>query len=425
MSGKTQIRPFIFRRTLGATGRTPSRLAIILLCLASYAVLRLVNPLPLERLRDSSIGFLIEFSNNFLTKEASPPPADVVIVDIDDVTVNNYGKWPLPRSEITRLLDAIDQARPATIGCACVFLGESESADADFDRKLALSFHNGRVVLGVAEQRSAASRSALNADWNLSRPVVSLGDPNDIRDIPAFTNVTPVNNIFSQVAGGVGFLALQLSHEGIPRRLPTIVLYGNQLIPSLPVEMLRVGSNEEAMNVKGGRFGVTSITVGNRSIPTDSNGAVWFRLHSDKPLIKLSAGDVLAGRADLSDLAGQYVLIGSTATGLSSDYVAADGSLLPGLDALAFSLNGLLTRHHPELPDRLPSMRDFDRARCRRIRLRDRSVVQGTGFSRPRSSRVRLPVGRIVAHRALRESDRRSGVRDSLPRGRLRRIDSQ
>lgn len=337
MPGKRQRRSFGFRGV-----RIPARFVVVVLCLAGYLVLRLLNPLPWERLRDSSIGFLIEFSNNFPTKQIAPPPPTVVIVDIDDVTVNNYGKWPLPRSEITRLLNAVNRAHPAAIGCACVFLGESEGIDADFDRRLALSFHDGKVVLGVAEQRSTLAQASLNAAWTVDRPVVGFDNPNDIRDIPVFSNVTPVNNIFSEVAGGVGFLALQLSHDGIPRRLPTVVLYGKRLIPSLPVEMLRVGADEEAIGVKGGEFGVTSISIGAKKIPTDSNGAVWFRNHSDTPLLRLSAGDILAGRADLAEITGQYVLVGSTATGLSSDYVSADGSLLPGLDALAFSLNGLL-----------------------------------------------------------------------------------
>lgn len=341
MPGILQKRHFTFRPKSGSAGKIASLVLIGLLCLATYLVLRLTNPLPLERLRDSSIGLLLGFSNNFFAENAPASSPQVVIVDIDDPTVNNYGKWPLPRSEITRLMEAVNKASPAAIGCACVFLGESEGIDKDFDLKLAQSFRDGSVVLGVAEQRASPAQAGDNA-WKIARPHVSFDNAAEIHDLPEFASITPVSNMFSKAAAGVGFLALQLSHEGIPRRLPTVVLYRNQLIPSLPMEMLRVGEKADAIFVRSGKFGIRSVSVGGRTIATDSDGVVWFRVHSDKPLMRISAGDILTGHADLSAIAGKYVLIGSTATGLSSDYVSPDGSLLPGLNALAFSLKALL-----------------------------------------------------------------------------------
>jgi signal transduction histidine kinase len=342
MSGEIKKRFFSFWSKPDRTGRAPSRLFAAFLCLTVFVVLRLLNPLPLERLRDSSIGFLIEFSSNMLGDTAPASTPDTVIVDIDDLTVNSYGKWPLPRSEITRMVQAINQANPAAIGCACVFLGEAEGQDAEFDRKLADSFHDGNVVLGIAEQRAAPSRGPTPNVGRISRPIVSFDNPDEIHDVPEFASITPVSTLFSQAAGGVGFLALQLSHEGIPRRLPTVVLNGNRLIPSLPIEMLRVGAKADGVAVHSNEYGVQSVIVGNRTIATDSNGVVWFRVDSDKPIERFSAGEIMTGRADLSSIAGKYVLIGSTATGLSSDYVSPNGSLLPGLDSLAFSLKALL-----------------------------------------------------------------------------------
>lgn len=331
-----------FQLKPGRTGKAPSRLLAAFLCLSVFVVLRLLNPLPLERLRDSSIGFLIESSNNFLGDAAPASTPDTVIVDIDDLTVNSYGKWPLPRSEITRMVQAINLAKPAAVGCACVFLGESEGVDAEFDRKLADSFHDGNVVLGIAEQRASPARGQVPSVGRISRPVVSFDNPDEIHDVPEFASITPVSTLFSRAAGGVGFLALQLSHEGIPRRLPTVVLNGNRLIPSLPIEMLRIGAKADGIAVRSDAYGVQSVIVGKRTIATDSNGVVWFRVASDRPIERFSAGEIMSGRADLSSIAGKYVLIGSSATGLSSDYVSPDGSLLPGIDALAFSLKALL-----------------------------------------------------------------------------------
>lgn len=318
----------------GSAGRS-SYIRIALLFLAGFVVLRLWNPLPAEVLRDGGIGIVQGF---MLQPEAGPR---VWVVNVDDATIARYGKWPLPRDILGRLVDRIADGNPKAIGLSFVF-AEPVAATAPGapspDERLADSIRRRPVVLGIAASRSASETATAYAP----KPTVILDDDGLLDAMPRVAGLTPLIDRLADAGSGIGILSVQLSHGGVPRRLPTLVRYGNAPLPSLPLEMLRVGAGSGEISVRGYRFGIASVTTGGRTIATDHNGIVWFPTKARSRISHLSAVDLLEGRQDPSVLAGGYVLIGSTASGLSSDYVSAGGELLPGLDALSLSLASLL-----------------------------------------------------------------------------------
>lgn len=324
------------RRESGGGGRTLPRVAIGLVCLGLFLVLRIFNPLPAERLRDSSIGWAIEIARDLAGAGARVDKPDVVIVDIDEAAIGKYGRWPLPRNVLAQLVDAVRAGAPASVGFAYVFTGSSD--DPALDRRLERSLTGGRIVLGTAQFRS---RQGFDGG---GLPSLSLRGANiDALDgLPSFRDLMPIPGQFVRAAAGAGLLSIQLSHNGIPRRLPTLVRHRGGFMASLPVEMLRVASGVGSITVTGGSAGLNAISIGERSIPTDPDGTVWFAADRDKTPSRRSALDVLEGRVERDEFRSNYVLIGSTAAGLSADHVAADGSLLPGLDALAYALSDLV-----------------------------------------------------------------------------------
>lgn len=72
-------------------------------------------------------------------------PDDVVIVAIDDRSLQRFGRWPWSRSVMADALDKISVARPRAVGLDIVYAEPSAQVD---DRKLAAAVSsNGRVVL--------------------------------------------------------------------------------------------------------------------------------------------------------------------------------------------------------------------------------------------------------------------------------------
>jgi len=321
-----------FRRVAGLR----SRLGITALCIGIFLLLRILNPLPAESFRDSSIGKLIDVVTEVRGQGEGATKTKVVVVDIDEATIAKYGRWPLPRRDLAALLDAVMAGNPASVGFAYVFL--PAGGDAAGDRRLALSLQDDRVVLGMAQFRSRQSRDV----GGISRAAVRASNTDALGAIPDLGRLTPIPATLRDAGNRVGLLSIQLSHEGIPRRLPTLARHQGGLIPSLPLEMLRVASGKKAILVSGGASGVRNVSVGDRVIKTDPNGMIWFGLGQRDQIHHVSALDILEGRADPATFRARHILIGTTAAGLSAEHVAADGGLLPGLDALGYSLSALL-----------------------------------------------------------------------------------
>ena len=51
-----------------------------------------------------------------LAASSRPPPADIVIVAIDDASIEAIGRWPWPRAVHSTLLDQLTRAKPRAIG---------------------------------------------------------------------------------------------------------------------------------------------------------------------------------------------------------------------------------------------------------------------------------------------------------------------
>src|SRR5438309_7038902 len=98
----------------GAWWRAPGRgiaLAVLAVALAGYAA----DPYLLRELRFRGFDAL---------QRLWPQPvqeAQVIIVDIDEETLHQYGQWPWPRTLLAKLVDRIAAGRPRVLGIDLLF----------------------------------------------------------------------------------------------------------------------------------------------------------------------------------------------------------------------------------------------------------------------------------------------------------------
>src|SRR2546425_2018134 len=57
----------------------------------------------------------------FRLRGALRAPGDVVIVAIDDQSLQRIGQWPWPRSVMAGVLDKLTQARPRSVGLDVIY----------------------------------------------------------------------------------------------------------------------------------------------------------------------------------------------------------------------------------------------------------------------------------------------------------------
>jgi adenylate cyclase len=88
----------------------------------------------------------------FSIRDEDPPPDDLIVVEIDDVTFDELEpEWPFPRSLHAKVIDAIAADKPTVIGYDVQFSERSNDANADLDLAEAIANANGRIVLATTE----------------------------------------------------------------------------------------------------------------------------------------------------------------------------------------------------------------------------------------------------------------------------------
>ncbi|MGB5254735.1 MAG: EAL domain-containing protein [Sedimenticolaceae bacterium] len=238
----------------------------------------------------------------------------VVVVAIDDDSLKRIGRWPWSRRTHAELLDRLTAMRARAVGFDVLF-AEQQTDDPLADDLFAGAIaRNGKTVLAVAPSNPASGRS--------------------------ITEVLPMP-LLAESAAGLGHVDIELDTDGLCRSFYLRAGLGEAHWPAFSLAVLKAASGLE----KVARFDVT---------PTVRQGSGWVRdgryfLPFDpRPgaVQTLSYDSVMKDDGLANQIAGKYVLVGSTATGLG-DFVATpvsfDHQRMPGVELNANILSGLLS----------------------------------------------------------------------------------
>ncbi len=282
------------------------------------------------------------------------PPGEqpVTVVRIDEKSLKALGQWPWPRDRLAELVEAIGRRKPAAIGLD-VYMPEADQTSPhqvaaglppgnealakslgglpSHDARLAQALHAAPTVLGVAgfDFETLTTRAGLR-----TVPVQTHGaDPLPyVRRYPQVLASLPE---LQAAAHGQGVTSFE-ADESVVRRVPVVVAVGNQLVPSLAMEMLRLATGS-AVEVTTSAHGVEHVATADLSVPTQPQGDVWLHF---APFLQgkdrwVSAADVLAGKVADEDIANKLVLIGLTGSGLNDMRLTALREIVPGVEIQA------------------------------------------------------------------------------------------
>ncbi|MCC8404496.1 CHASE2 domain-containing protein [Paraburkholderia sp. MMS20-SJTN17] len=251
--------------------------------------------------------------DRLLNLRAQPLLPDIVIVEIDDASINQLGRWPWPRSVHARLLEQIAAAKPAAVIFDVLFT-EPHADDDHLARAIALSPTYLPVLLTPPDA---------TGERTVEGPVAAL----------------------AQAAAGLGHINFEVDSDGITRSVARFQGDDGSRWPQLMVPVAEAvergklplrgglpprGSNEPARGSGDGG-------EGRFLIPFGPNAADFA---------KLSFADVLAGKVAADRLRGRIVVIGVSASGLYDRFatpVSGELGPLPGVYIHANVLDTLLT----------------------------------------------------------------------------------
>ncbi len=306
----------------------------------------------------------------------------IVIIDIDERSLSTYGRWPWSRFDFGDLVGKLADYGVIVLGFDYYFpepernlMAElREKADGsdiasnlppevqleewsnllDGDLHFAEQMELLDTVLGVSFKSGESMRYG-----DLPAPIIKLDEERTqtisfLRAIGYEGNV----DILQKAAKGAGFFDTIPDSDGVLRRTPLVMRYGNNLYPSLALEMMRLYFFEEEFEIQTeadltGQFDrLAGIKVGQVFIPTDNIGQVLIpytgtsNLGNSSPYTYISAVDVLNDTISPEQeeaLFNSLALVGATATGLFDLRSAPMEPVFPGVEVHANVLNALLS----------------------------------------------------------------------------------
>jgi len=302
-------------RRVSSQFHRPSRILLYgLLASLLYLFIYWLDAPLLARLEQATQDFVVRY------REQLPPPLEVVVVDVDEASVKEYGRWPWSRELQARLIRRLKELGVGTIALDIIYLRpEGETADRALAQALAAP---GAPVVGGyffrPEQTIPSTPESLVA---LREQRIRV-----IRQLPAVQQAPSplidfrfVETNQPDIAGhfqALGFFNVIGDLDGLVRGLPLTVAFQGDYYPSLVMSALSqwVGL---PVGLTLGPAGIHELSLGGIRIPVDLAGILalnWYRSH---PLPSYSASDVLAGRVDPQALADRLVFLGVSETGIS------------------------------------------------------------------------------------------------------------
>ena len=245
--------------------------------------------------------------------------SDVVIIEIDNASIVELGRWPWPRDVHANLVDRLTGANVKALGFDILFT-EPDRYTANNDARFANSIaRHGKVVLPVHAE--------------------------EIRFNGQLRERLPIPELTEHIAS-IGHIHIEPGGDGVVR---TAFLKGGVGNPEWPHFSLALAELEKPI-------------TDSQALPDESSSLaladdrVWIQSQPVRiPFVgppgtiqRVSYADVLYQRISLEVFENRFVLVGMTASGESDQFptpVSDDGQLMAGVEILANLLTGLLNNN--------------------------------------------------------------------------------
>lgn len=308
-----------------------------------------------------------------LTEQQHQSEHNIVILDIDEKSLQVEGRWQWSRIKIAKLVEKLAEHGAAVVAFDIVF-SEPERNPAtellenypvqdirsslkkiehfsDADKVFASSFQHTDVILGYFFDFEGSQVGAV--------PPAIAEVPHEIADQLL---AQPMDGIISNLAvlqnaaRGAGSVLTIPDADGVIRRSPLVIYYQGKLYPSLSLASAMAYLFTEDVQISFSELddlvSITSVNVSEFPANTDASGKVLVPyIGKQKSFPYISATDVLHDNVPAGALDNAIVLVGTSALGLKDLRTTPFEAGYPGVEVHANILKGLLEGGIPFQPD--------------------------------------------------------------------------
>lgn len=293
------------------------------------------------------------------------PERRVVVVDIDEASLDRHGAWPWPRPTLAALSRRLQDAGVAVQAIDVVF-----DATRPGDEELRELWRQSPVVLGQIfslDPQTTPQVGRVVGPVAVAPGSAGLADP-ERGACPPFAPLSRgfIGNAGTLISAGAvaGHLTPRVHADGVVRELPALICHNGRAYPSLALAALwRAAQPDGAptaspdwtwragVGLLEPAFVITSPSLPGVRVPVDAAGNLRVPFRTARfALTSVSAHQVLTGQAPAEILAGTVALLGATAFGIGDVAATPLAAVAAGVEVHAELLSGLLDNRVPYTP---------------------------------------------------------------------------
>lgn len=286
----------------------------------------------------------------FQVRGPLPAPDTIAIVAIDDRTIANLRRFPLPRAALAVMVNRLHEAGASVIAFDLLLADPEQPTDglrlSPGDQALVEAAQRaGNVVLGAAgvfrvsgqplpDAGEAARRAALPVERIGGDRAALLSQLSDAPDfLPPFAALASMASL--------GHVNVPVSSGGALRRLPLAMRVNGHVVPGFPLVVAQRHAGASLNDVILDADGV-QLSDGRR-IAADAGLMLSLNYFGGRGRIEtISATDLLDGKVPADKIKGRIVMIGAAALGVGDSFASPFSAELPGVEALATAVGNIL-----------------------------------------------------------------------------------
>ena len=331
-------------------------------------------------------------------KEGMP----VIIVSIDDISLNKLGDWPWPRSYIAEIINTLSKSGAHTLGISILFrnrelnAGGTEIQDLrerlpenlppvkkqilkKIDRLLVQTQkrldHDARLIAAVRAARNVVLplRFILNepdhaaapdlSDWlkmnSRQLPEKTAGQNLPVKAAALLSNMRPTAAIrvsqvqqpyqeLSRKSGALGHINLMVDPDGKIRGLPLFIRFQDRAFASLALQVALKYYGASIRNVRAHSAG---LKIKQLSVPTIAPHQMLIDFSGRETNIqRISAIDLIEGKIEPERLRNRAVLLGVSADAFVPRYSIPRQRQTSVLEISACAVENIINRRHISRP---------------------------------------------------------------------------
>jgi adenylate cyclase len=330
------------------------RLMTLLLVLG-FVMLRQWDPVPIQVLRLKTLDFYQ------IAKPREITVTPVVIIDIDEQSLSEYGQFPWPRNRLAELVDKVHALGAPVVGFDILFPELDRMSPASLSENMAgltdsmrealkklpsnddtfgQAIGRGKVVLGQSGYHIDIGNKV--GKWPTDATFAYIGG-SPYENLLQFPGLIENVEALESKAAGRGAVSIRPEQDGVVRRVPAVLKAKGKILPALSIELLRVATGEKTVLLRRDEIGLKSVGLGRTQIPTDHNGQIWVYYSKSDPRRFVSVKAILEDELPAGSLAGRLAIVGTSAVGLHDLKATPVDAAVPGVEIHAQLIETILT----------------------------------------------------------------------------------